>query len=48
MTWWVILLEALAFAAIFTAVVFLTYRGDKKYSAAGIHLQQYTATYGLP
>ncbi len=37
MTWWVILLEALAFAAIFTAVVFLTYRGDKKYSAAGIH-----------
>lgn len=37
MTWWVIALEALAFAAIFTASVFLAYRGNKKYSAAGIH-----------
>lgn len=37
MTWWVILLEAMIFAAVFTAAVFLTYRGDKKYSAAGIH-----------
>ena len=37
MTWWVILLEALIFAAVFTAAVFLTYRGDKKYSAAGVH-----------
>ena len=37
MTWWVIVLEALAFAAVFTAIVFLTYCGDKKYSAAGIH-----------
>ncbi len=37
MTWWVIVLEAFAFAAIFTAIVFSAYRGDKKYSAAGIH-----------
>lgn len=37
MTWWIIVLEALAFAAIFTAIVFLAYRGDKKYSPAGIH-----------
>ena len=37
MTWWVIALEALAFAAVFTAIVFSAYRGDKKYSAAGIH-----------
>ncbi len=37
MTWWVIVLEALAFAAVFTSIVFLTYRGDKKYSAAGVH-----------
>ena len=31
------MLEAMIFAAVFTAAVFLTYRGDKKYSAAGIH-----------
>ncbi len=37
MTWWVIVLEALVFAAIFTAVVFTSYRGDKKYTAAAIH-----------
>ncbi len=37
MTWWIILLEAMIFAAVFTAAVFLAYRGDKKYSAAGIH-----------
>ena len=37
MTWWVVAAEALAFAAVFTAIVFLAYRGDKKYSAAGIH-----------
>ncbi|MCR5183014.1 MAG: hypothetical protein K6D56_08375 [Clostridia bacterium] len=37
MTWWVIVLEALVFAGLFTAGVFLSYRGDKKYSAAGIH-----------
>ncbi|MCR4722424.1 MAG: hypothetical protein K5629_01440 [Eubacteriales bacterium] len=37
MTWWIIAAEGLAFAAGFTAIVFLAYRGDKKYSAAGIH-----------
>ena len=37
MTWWVIVLEALAFATVFTAIVFLAYHGDKKYSAAGVH-----------
>ena len=37
MTWWVVLLEAVAFAAIFTGIVFFAYRGDKKHSAAGIH-----------
>ena len=34
---WVILIEMAAFAAIFTAIVFVAYRGDKKYSAASIH-----------
>lgn len=29
MIWWVILLEAIAFATIFTAIVFTSYRGDK-------------------
>lgn len=33
----VILIEMVVFAALFTAAVFATYRGDKKYSAAGIH-----------
>ena len=37
MTWWVIVLEAAAFAAVFTAIVFFAYRGDKKFSAAGVH-----------
>ena len=37
MTWWIIVLEALIFAALFTAAVFSTYGGEKKYSAAGIH-----------
>lgn len=37
MTWWVIVLEAFAFAAFFTAIVFSAYCGNKKYSAAGIH-----------
>ena len=37
MTWWIILLEALVFAGVFTASVFLAYRGDKKYRAAAIH-----------
>lgn len=33
----IIVLEALAFAGLFTAIVFQAYKGDKKYSAAGIH-----------
>lgn len=37
MTWWVILIEMLAFAGIFTAIIFTYYRGDRKYSAASIH-----------
>ena len=37
MTWWVIALEAIIFAGLFTAIVFWAYRGDKKYSASGIH-----------
>ena len=36
MIWWVIAVEALAFAAIFTAAVLGIYLGDKKYSTAGI------------
>ena len=34
---WVILAEAMAFAALFTAMVFFAYGGDRKYSAAAIH-----------
>ncbi|MBQ5987486.1 MAG: hypothetical protein IJL59_09470 [Clostridia bacterium] len=34
---WVILIEMVAFAAIFTAVVFFASRGDRKYSTASIH-----------
>ena len=34
---YVILIEMVAFAAIFTAVVFFASRGDRKYSAASIH-----------
>ena len=37
MTWSVILIEMLVFAAIFTTVLFTYYRGDRKYSAASIH-----------
>lgn len=37
MTWWVILIEMLVFAGIFTAVLFLYYRGEKKYSPESIH-----------
>ena len=37
MTWWVILMEALVFAGLFTAILFAYYRGDCKYSAASIH-----------
>ncbi len=37
MTWWVILVEAAAFAALFTAIVFWASWGDKMYSPATIH-----------
>ena len=34
---WVILIEMVVFAAIFTAVILVYYRGDRKYSPASIH-----------
>ncbi len=34
---WIILLEMVVFAAIFTAIIFAYYRGDRKYSPASIH-----------
>ena len=34
---WIVLIEMVVFAAIFTAVVFLASRGDRKYSTASIH-----------
>ena len=34
---WVLVIEALIFAALFTSIVFVNYRGNKKYSAAAIH-----------
>ena len=34
---WVILIEMFVFAAIFTAIIFAYYRGDRKYSPASIH-----------
>ena len=34
---WIITAEGLALAALFTVIVFLSYRGDKKYTAAAIH-----------
>ena len=37
MSIWVILIEMAVFAAIFTAVVFLAYRCDRKHSPAAIH-----------
>ena len=37
MTWWIILIEMIIFAVLFTAIVFAAYHGGKKYSAAGIH-----------
>ena len=37
MTWWVILVEAAAFAVLFTVIVFWASRGDKMYSPATIH-----------
>ena len=33
----VILIEMVVFAAIFTAIIFAYYRGDRKYSPASIH-----------
>ena len=37
MVWWVIVIEMIAFAALFTAIIFTAYRGDKKYSPTSIH-----------
>ena len=37
MSIWVILIEMAVFAAIFTALVFLAARGDRKHSPAAIH-----------
>lgn len=34
---WIILIEMAVFAAIFTAIVFTYYQGDRKYSPASIH-----------
>ena len=34
---WIILIEMVLFAAIFTAIIFSYYRGDRKYSQASIH-----------
>ena len=37
MNLWVILIEALVFACLFTAILFAYFRGERKYSAASIH-----------
>ncbi|MBQ3276251.1 MAG: hypothetical protein IJH47_04235 [Oscillospiraceae bacterium] len=37
MNGWVILIEALVFAGVFTAILFAFFRGDRKTSAASIH-----------
>lgn len=37
MLWWVIATEALVFAVLFTAILFIYFRGDKKYSPESIH-----------
>jgi hypothetical protein len=37
MSIWVILIEMIVFAAIFTAIIFTYYRGGRKYSPASIH-----------
>ncbi len=37
MNLWVILIEALVFSGLFTAILFVYFRGDRKYSAASIH-----------
>ena len=35
--WWVIMIEMLVFAALFTIIVLSYYRGDRKYSPESIH-----------
>ena len=37
MTWWVILIEALVFAALFTVIIFSYFSGERKYSPTSIH-----------
>ena len=37
MTWWVVILEVVVFAAVFTTTVFFASWGDRKYSPAWIH-----------
>ncbi len=37
MRWQVILIEAIVFAGLFTAILFASFRGDRKYSPASIH-----------
>ncbi len=37
MTWWIILIEALVFAVIFTVIIFTYFRGERKYSPTSIH-----------
>ena len=37
MTWWIITIEMIVFAALFTVIIFAYYRGDRKYSATSIH-----------
>ena len=37
MLWWVILIEAIVFAGLFTAILFLYFHGDKMYSPESIH-----------
>ncbi len=37
MSWRVVLIEALVFSAVFTAIIFACYRGERKYRPASIH-----------
>ena len=37
MVWYVILIEAIVFAILFTTILFVSFHGDKMYSAACIH-----------
>ena len=37
MVWWIIAIEMIVFAALFTAIIFTYYRGDRKYSPTSIH-----------